>query len=394
MSNETDTRRTTAATAPDPYAELAAKHNRELKASIFGVEPNEVVVPPQSTQPVPVPRPYTSPLHKFSLLGRGNELEKQAVAQAPLLGDVCMTGDVTLWGAPPNSGKTLFAIGLLADAIIRKAIEPERTFYLNMDDSMSGVAEKVKILQDYDVHVLAEGYRDFTSGKVHGLLDAMIADKSARGSFVIVDTLKKVVDPMDKKKTVEFMKLARRFSLAGGSILLLAHTNKQRSSAGKLILAGVADLQDDCDTAYLLDRQVKDNVQQIVFDNLKRRGGGAARSVYTCSGAADISYVDRLMSVRYAGCDPEFDETVPDANVSEDGILESIALAIRHGTVKKMAIVNLVRLATKASRRDVLEVLEKYTGSDPLVHLWDYTVRAAGANVYELHRTPSERAAA
>lgn len=395
MSDEIDPERQQASTtAIDPFADIAAKHNRELKASIFGAEPNEAVVTPQPSPPNPVPRPYTSPLHKFSLLGRGNELEEQAVAQAPLLGDVCMTGDVTLWGAPPNSGKTLFAIGLLADAIIRKAIEPERTFYLNMDDSMSGVAEKVKILQDYDVHVLAEGYRDFTSGKVYGLLDAMIADKSARGAFVIVDTLKKVVDPMDKKKTVEFMKLARRFSLAGGSILLLAHTNKQRNSAGKLILAGVADLQDDCDTAYLLDRQVKDNVQQIVFDNVKRRGGGAARSVYTCSGAADISYVDRLMSMRYAGCDPEFDETVPDEKVSVDGIAEAIALAIRHGTVKKMAIVNLIRLATKASRRDVLEVLEKYTGSDPVVHLWDYTVRAAGANVYELHRTPGERAAA
>ena len=399
MSIETEAGRplafsSTNASPDDTVSRLVSKHTHDLTEAIFGPQP---VTEPNVQKPIRPARdvtPYTSPLHRFSLLGQGNQLEKDAVAKAPLLGDVCMTGDVTLWGAPPNSGKTLFAIGLLADAIMNKAVEPDHTFYLNMDDSMSGVAEKVKILQDYGVHVLAEGYRDFSSGKVHGLLDAMIADKSARDSFVIVDTLKKVVDPMDKRKTVEFMKLARRFVLAGGSILLLAHTNKQRSGAGKLVLAGVADLQDDCDTAYLLERQVKGKVQQIVFENVKRRGGGASRSVYTCSGAPDLSYVDRLLSMQYAGSDPDFDDAVPDPNVGEAGIVEAIELSIQHNITKKMAIANMVRLATKASRRNVLDVLDKHAGPDPAVHLWDYTVRAAGANVYKLHRTPSERAAA
>lgn len=259
---------------------------------------------------------------------------------------------------------------------------------------MSGVAEKVTILQDHGVHVLAEGYRDFTSGKVQSLLEAMIADGSARDAFVIVDTLKKIVDPMDKRKAVEFMKLARRFSLAGGSILLLAHTNKQRNSAGKLVMAGVADLQDDCDTAYLIDRQVKGDVQQVVFENVKRRGGGASKSVYTCSGADNVDYVDRLMSIRFAGSNPEFDETPPEAKVGDDNIVETIALAIHHGTVLKMKLIELVRLVTKASRKRVKDVLEGHTGPDPAVHLWDYTVQAAGANVYQLHRPVGEYAAA
>ena len=334
---------------------------------------------------VPVTRIYISPMHRFSLLGKGNELEKDAVAKTPLLGDVCIKGDVTLWGAPPNSGKTLFAIGLLADAVMNKAIDPGHVFYLNMDDSMAGVAEKVKILQDFGVHVIAEGYRDFTSSKVQSLLETMIADRSARDAFVIVDTLKKVVDPMDKRKAVEFMKLARRFSLAGGSLLLLAHTNKQRAANGKLVMAGVADLQDDCDTAYLLDRQVNGDVQQVVFENVKRRGGGASKSVYTCSAEPDIGYVDRLMSMKFAGSNPDFDETVPDANVDDANIIETIKMAISHGTVKKMMLINVVRLAIKASRRTVKDVLEKHTGPDPAVHLWDYTVQAAGANVYQLH---------
>lgn len=393
MSTENNSGRPSASDAAmaDARAVIMAKHNHELSESMFGPEPE---VPPSAVPQAPsrsMERPYISPLHKFSLLGMGNELEKEAVAKTPLLGDVCFTGDVTLWGAPPNSGKTLFAIGLLADAIMKRAIAPERTFYLNLDDSMSGVVEKVKILQDYGVHVLAEGYRDFTSGKVQGLLEAMIADKSARGSFVIVDTLKKIVDPMDKRKTVEFMKLARRFSLAGGSILLLAHTNKQRSGTGKLILAGVADLQDDCDTAYLLDRVIKGETQQIVFDNVKRRGGGACRSVYTCSASPDMGYVDRLLSIEFAGTNPEFDETKPIEKVSEEVIVETLELAIHHGTVKKMFLIDLVRLVTKATRKRVKEVLEKHTGPDPSVHLWDYTVQAANANVYRLHRPIGER---
>ena len=273
---------------------------------------------------------------------------------------------------------------------MNKAIDPNRTFYINMDDSMSGVAEKVKILQDYGVHVLAEGYLGFTASKVHGLLETMIADKSAHGSFVIIDTLKKVVDPMDKRKTVEFMKLARRFSLAGGSMLLLAHTNKQRGPGGQLIMAGVADLQDDCDTAYLLDRQMKGDLQQVVFENVKRRGGGASKSVYTCSGSPDISYVDRLLSLQFAGSNPEYDDTVPDTKVDDQAIIDALTLAIQHGTNVKMVLIDFVRRVTKASRAKVKAVLDAHTGSDPSVHLWDYTVRAAGANVYQLHCPVSE----
>ncbi|MBB3909731.1 AAA family ATPase [Sphingomonas desiccabilis] len=343
--------------------------------------------------PSPAPQPYTSPLHRYSLLGKGNELADDAVAKTPLLGDVCLRGDVTLWGAPPNSGKTLFAIGLLADAVMNRAIEPGHVFYLNMDDSMAGVAEKVTILQDYGVHVLAEGYLDFTASKVQRLLESMIAEGKARDSFVIVDTLKKVVDPMHKQRTVEFMKLARRFALAGGSLLLLAHTNKQRGGDGKLVLAGVADLQDDCDTAYLLDRRVSKDVQQVVFENVKRRGGGAATSVYTCSTDPNIGYVDRLLSVRFAGSDPEYDDTPPDSKVDDASIIQAIEMTIRHGTVKKMAVIDVVRRATKASRRVVKDVLDRHTGSDPGVHLWDYTVQAAGANVYRLHPGLADSAA-
>lgn len=347
-------------------------------------EPDEpaVAASPQSSATQPS---YTTPLHRYTLLGRGNKLASDAVAKTPLLGDVCLRGDVTLWGAPPNSGKTLFAIGLLADAVMNKAIDAGHAFYLNMDDSMTGVAEKVTILQDYGVHVLAEGYRDFTASKVPTLLETMIAEQTARDSFVIVDTLKKVVDPMDKRKAVEFMNLARRFALAGGSLLLLAHTNKQRGGDGKLILAGVADLKDDCDTAYLLDRRVEKDIQQIVFENVKHRGSGASRSVYTCSSDPDIGYVDRLLSVRFAGVDPEHDETPPDASVDDAGIVQAIEMTIRHGTVKKMAVIDVVRRATKASRRTVKDVLERHTGPGSATHLWDYTVQAAGANVYELH---------
>jgi archaellum biogenesis ATPase FlaH len=392
MSNDNDAGRPiTPVDATGPNASLMANHTADLRASSLGTATSDA----RNDQPAETAvRPYTSPLHRYSLRGQGAQLEEEAVAKLPLLGDVCMTGDVTLWGAPPNSGKTLFAIGLLADAVMKRAMQAERAFYLNLDDSMSGVAEKVTILQDYGVHVLAEGYRDFSSGKVASLLDAMIADGSARDSFVIVDTLKKIVDPMDKRKTVEFMKLARRFVLAGGSILLLAHTNKQRGGNGKLILAGVADLQDDCDTAYLLDRQVKGDVQQVVFDNIKRRGGGASRSVYTCSGAPDVSYVDRLLSMRYAGTDPEFDETVPDAKVADDAIVETIELAVYHGNVKKMVLVDFVRMVTKAPRQQVKDVLDAHTGPDPAVHLWNYVVKAKGAKVFQLHHPLGERAAA
>lgn len=84
------------ASAEDIGSTLIAKNTQQLKASIFGPETPQTIEVPDTPPVTTGERPYTSPLHKFSLRGLGNRLVEEAVAKLPLLGDVCMTGDVTL----------------------------------------------------------------------------------------------------------------------------------------------------------------------------------------------------------------------------------------------------------------------------------------------------------
>ena len=108
----------------------------------------------------------------------------------------------------------------------------------------------------------------------------MIADGSARGSFVILDTLKKFVSLMDKKQSSGFADIARRFVLKGGTLLGLAHTNKRDGPDGRPIYAGTSDILDDFDCGYMISEVSQPSgsaVRVVQFENLKRRGNVVAR---------------------------------------------------------------------------------------------------------------------
>jgi archaellum biogenesis ATPase FlaH len=60
----------------------------------------------------------------------------------------------------------------------------------------------------------------------------MIADDTARGAVVILDTLKKFVDPMDKKSGREFMTSAREFVSNGGTLIMLACQTAWKNGQG------------------------------------------------------------------------------------------------------------------------------------------------------------------
>jgi len=88
----------------------------------------------------------TNALARYSLLGHGEELERQVAAQAPLLGDVCLSGEFTVWCAEPGTGKTLLPIAFAIEAVEEKHIKPVDVFHVNMDDSVHGVVQKNRMV--------------------------------------------------------------------------------------------------------------------------------------------------------------------------------------------------------------------------------------------------------
>ena len=89
-----------------------------------------------------------------------------------------------------------------------------------------------------------------SSNQALDLLSEIQVSQEADGKIVILDTLKKFVPVLDKSTVSRTFDVFRRFASAGGTVILLGHTNKNRDSKGKLIFEGVGDLRSDVDNLY------------------------------------------------------------------------------------------------------------------------------------------------
>jgi hypothetical protein len=103
------------------------------------------------------------------------------------------------------------------------------------DDSSSGLLVKGEIAEELGFHQMAIGYQDLTIERFKQGVREMIKTGEASGTLLLLDTLKKFTDVMSKSESSEFGQLMREFTAVGGTVLGLAHTNKNRDRQGNLV---------------------------------------------------------------------------------------------------------------------------------------------------------------
>lgn len=328
-----------------------------------------------------------NPLDQYSLMGHLAELEKNTVEQTPVLGNLALKGQSTVFYSAPNNGKTLIALHLLIEAIIRQSIDSKKVYYLNMDDTGQGLLEKCRIAEEYGFHMLADGHKGFKTALFIDIIIYMIENDLCRDRVIILDTLKKIVDVMSKDKASRFTKLMRVFILMGGTLISLAHTNKKPDSNGKPVYGGISDILDDCDCAYTLAKvnTDKESTQKVVeFENIKRRGNVAQTAAYTYSLESNIDYNQLLLSV--TALDPNQLKPLKQAEAikADAELIRIVKVCLLEGVNTKMRLADAVALEAGISKRSALSVIEKYTGEDPTAHQWSFVVGARGAKKYEI----------
>jgi hypothetical protein len=329
-----------------------------------------------------------SALTRYSLLNATDELEAIAKKQRPLLGHICLSTQATVVYAKPNVGKTLISLALLQEAIGTSRIEGDRCFYIAADDNPAGVLEKQRALKPYGVHVLSPGWKGFSTDLLRAEMQHMIDTKTADGSFVILDTLKKVADLMDKKSSSSFADLVRRYVLAGGSFLGLAHTNKRAGSDGRPIFGGTSDIVDDFDCAYTIMEvpQSSNTDERVVeFDCIKRRGNVAPQVAYRYSTKGDLSYVELLDTVQEVSADDLERVNLQALQEADAEGIDAIKDCIREGITSKQEIKKEAARRARTGQHKISDVIDRYAGPDPSVHLWHYDTYDRGRRYYWLH---------
>jgi hypothetical protein len=343
--------------------------------------------------PSPEPAIVNSPLQQYSLRGKGEEFERQAVKAKPLLGNLCLAGQATVWYAPPNSGKTVIALKLLDEAIADGRITPDNVYYINADDGSEGFATKLQLMDDLGVHTLAPGHQGFEARMLPELFHEMANRNKAKGALVIVDTIKKVASVMDKGKASYFTQASRIAVMAGATIVGFAHTNKQPQANGKLQYGGTTDLRDDFDAAYLMGPIETDSFagdRVVMFECIKSRGSNAQSVAYAYAAGEDVAYAERLASVRLVA-DKELNGFQRTEEAKADAeVVAAIEACIREADHAKMALGKAVAKRVGVSERAALRIIEKYTGTDPAVAKWHFQRKGHGKMVFALLRPAEE----
>ena len=360
----------------------------ELKAQVLDdLEPFEVCAT-EIIKAVSENSKYSSTvgsLKQYSLLGKLDEVREYAVDPKPLLGSVSLKGQFTVFYANSNAGKTLLTLHMLREAIIGGRIEADNVIYANVDDSASGLLVKGEIAEELGFHQLAIGYQGLTTEKFKQAIEDMTTTGEAKGTLIILDTLKKFTDVMSKAESSAFGQLIRKFTTKGGSVVALAHTNKNRNSSGQLVQTGTADIPQDADCTYTLDTEIKGSEIVVTFKNTKARGPVQRVSQYAYS-RLESDYTKLLDSVRELSVhEDSFDFEVVPSESPNDRMIRAFKEVIGNGFVGKTELIAAARTVSKCSKIQLDNIYKLYAGSDPTKHIWDFTVGERGTHKYFLH---------
>ena len=172
---------------------------------------------------------------------------------------------------------------------------------------------------------------------------------------------------------------------AGGTIITLAHTNKNRSDEGKRIFGGTSDILDDCDCSYVIDGGGPDghNKYRAIFENNKARGDVAQKVVFQYSKLDGCTYEQLLNSIvrlgkkdaREADKENQLHKDIRVDKTTVDAILDALGDA----ELLTKVILDHVTDETPIGRRPAKNALLKWTGEDyDQGHRW--TVRRGDKN--------------
>lgn len=231
-----------------------------------------------------------------------------------------------------------------------------RVMYINADAGASDI-------KDYYNHATEHGYTlinpDLTNGTadkvIHELRQIALAESDLSKTVIVLDTLKKFGDLMNKTKSKQFNSLLRTLTTKGITVICLAHTNKYNDSDGKPIFEGTGDLRNDFDELIYLIPVSNSDGSITVSTKIDKSRANIHDMSFTISADREVTvlfnYIDTLAI-------SEYQKNLADDQAVIDFILEQIGYISMTATeLRAVAIAKDI----KYSRSRLDTVLRRYS---------------------------------
>jgi len=330
-------------------------------------------------------------LSQFSLRGKASEMKEKMKNDVYVLGKLALMGEATVFYGSPNSGKTLLTLFMLIEALQAGEIRGENVFYVNADDNYRGLTQKLELAEEHGFEMLAPGQNGFKSDQLQIYLQQLVDEKNCMGKILILDTVKKFTNLMDKTACSSFSNSLRQFVGNGGTVIMLAHVNKNRDGQGKVVFTGVADLVDDVDCAYTLDVvKTREDTRSVIFENIKNRGNVEQEACYTYSCKAEIDYFARLGSIQKVTDEEKGGiEHLRRLNLmleKNKEAIDAICEILCEGAMKKTELISEASRRSGISRKRINKALVEHRGDDINQHeFWIEEVGEHNTRTYYLN---------
>jgi len=272
-----------------------------------------------------------------------------------IIDDLIIKSHVIAIVAEPNCGKTALFMHL-APRIVKEGYQ---VFYFNLDASAPEISRH-KEIADRDGYVVIAPDIKIGSSIDDVIQKLLRLDKAKDVSNVVImlDTLKKCTNVINKPRAKVFYKLQRGLSAKGATILMAAHANKYRDANGDLVYEGTGDLRADVDELIYLDFKKGTDAQTITTYPDKVRGEFNQLSFQLLLNTREVYQLADVVDVK-AGNIAAIDARKSDP----DGVIkEAINEAIEACKSKQGDIIEYC-MEKDISRNRIRKALE--TGSDP-----------------------------
>lgn len=275
------------------------------------------------------------------------------LAYAPIFSHAQMT----VLCAAAGAGKSTLMVYVASEM----AKDGYRVIYINADAGASDI-------KDYYYHASEHGYTlinpDLTNGTADKVIQELHNIARSEGDLsktvIVLDTLKKFGDLMNKAKSKQFNSLLRTLTTKGITVICLAHTNKYNDSDGKPIFEGTADLRNDFDALIYLIPVTNPDGSITVSTKIDKSRANIHEMSFTINAHREVTVLPNYINTLAIS---EYQKNLADDQAAIKFILEQINPISKTATELR-AVASLKEI--KYSRNRIATVLNRYcAGNSP-----------------------------